>query len=87
MIKTKAFSAASAVTAAILWIGCSALVAVLPEAMWKMTAQMLHVELSEVSWSMDWSGFFSGLLSWSVLAALAGALLALVYNQLSGPDA
>lgn len=87
MIKTKAFSAASAITAAILWIGCSALVVALPEAIWQMTAQMLHVDLPEVSWAMDWSGFFSGLLSWGVLAALAGALLALFYNQLSGPDA
>lgn len=87
MIKTKAFSIASAVTAAILWIGCSALVFALPEVMWQMTAQMLHVELPEVSWAMDWAGFFSGLLIWSVLAALAGALLALVYNQLSGPNA
>tara|TARA_R110002073_G_scaffold77752_1_gene188089 strand:+ start:201 stop:470 length:270 start_codon:yes stop_codon:yes gene_type:complete len=86
MIKTKQFSAASAVTAAILWIGCSALVVVLPEAMWEMTAQMLHVELAEMSWAMSWSGFISGLLSWSALAALTGFLLALIYNRLSKSD-
>jgi len=84
MIKTKQFSAASAVTAAILWIGCSALVAALPETMWQMTAQMLHVEFAEVSWAMDWTGFFSGLLSWSALAGLTGAILALLYNRFLG---
>tara|TARA_R110002072_G_scaffold110922_2_gene238938 strand:- start:935 stop:1198 length:264 start_codon:yes stop_codon:yes gene_type:complete len=87
MIKTKVFSAASAVTAAILWIACSALVFALPDAMWQMTAQMLHIELSEMSWAMNWAGFLSGLLSWSALAALSGAILALLYNRFSGPDA
>jgi 2TM family of unknown function (DUF5676) len=87
MINTRKFSAACMLTTAILWIGCSALVVVMPETMWQMTGQMIHVELQQTSWSMSGPGFFSGLLCWSALAGLTGAVLAAIYNRLLGPNA
>ncbi len=82
MINTLQFSVASALTAALLWIGCSVLVIVLPGAMWQMTAHMLHVDLAQVGWAMSWTGAISGLVSWSVFAGLAGAILSALYNKL-----
>lgn len=86
MIKTKEFSTACALTAAILWIGCSAAVIALPDVMWQMTAQMLHIELPKMIWAMGWGGLFLGLLAWSALAGLAGAILTVLYNRLSRTD-
>lgn len=82
MIDAKKFALASAVTAAILWVACSAMVAMLPGAMWQMTGHMLHIETSQMNWAMNWTGFCVGLASWSVAAGIAGGVLAAIYNRL-----
>ncbi|MCX2982703.1 hypothetical protein EYC98_17715 [Halieaceae bacterium IMCC14734] len=82
MIYPKKFAVASAATAAFLWIACSALVAILPEAMWQMTGYMLHIEISQMNWAMNWTGFCIGLVSWSVVAGIAGGVLAAIYIRL-----
>ena len=88
MIYTGKFSAACAVTAAILWVFCSAFVVAMPQPMMQMTAHMIHMDLPQISWAMSWSGFLLGLLSWVALSGIAGAVLAAVYNRLlaSGPQ-
>lgn len=82
MIYPKKFAVASAATAAFLWIACSALVVILPEAMWQMTGHMLHIEMSQINWAMSWAGFCIGLISWSVAAGTAGGVLASIYSRL-----
>lgn len=82
MIYPKKFAAASALTAAILWIACSALVVAMPDSMWQMTGHMLHVEMTKINWSMNWLGFCVGLVAWAGLSGLAGLMLATVYNAL-----
>lgn len=86
MIYTGKFAAACAGTAAIFWVACSALVFAMPQAMMQMTAHMLHMSLPQLEWTMSWSGFCLGLLSWSALSGIAGLVLAFVYNQLLSAD-
>ena len=82
MINVEKFTAACAGTAVLLWVFCSVLVVVTPQAMMQMTGHMVHMNLPQVGWAMSWSGFLLGLLSWSTLSGIAGATLALFYNRL-----
>ena len=83
MIYTKQFALACAVTAALLWSACSALVLLMPQSMMQMTAHMFHADLSQTIWTLTWLGFCIGLVSWSVFSGITGALLAVIYNRLS----
>ena len=83
MIYTTQFSLASAITAAVFWSICSLMVALIPESMMQMTAHMLHVNLAYMTWTLTWSGFLLGLLSWSAFSGAVGLVLALVYKRLS----
>lgn len=82
MIYTGKFSAACAGTAALFWVVCSALVAAMPQTMMQMIGHMVHMDLPQIAWAMSWSGFLLGLLSWSALSGVAGAVLSLFYNRL-----
>ena len=83
MIYTTQFALASAITAAVVWSICSLMVALIPESMMQMTAHMLHVNLAYMTWTLTWSGFLLGLLSWSAFSGAVGLVLALVYKRLS----
>lgn len=83
-LKPMALGSASGLSFAILWVICSILVAVSPQMMMRMSGQMFHMDLSQMSWSMQWSGFFIGLVSWTVVAGFAGWLIGLLYNRLAG---
>jgi len=72
-------------TTAILWIICSALVALFAGPMTAMTGHMLHMDATEFAWRLTFPGFLMGLVSWSVCAAVAGWLIALIYNSTGGP--
>ncbi|MCR9107117.1 MAG: DUF5676 family membrane protein [Gammaproteobacteria bacterium] len=82
MIYPRIFGAACAVTAALLWISCSLMVVAMPDAMWQMTGQMLHVEMLQMNWAMNWLGFCVGLVAWTGLSGLAGLMLATIYNAM-----
>ena len=49
---------ASASTAVVLWIVCSVLVVLLPGMMMSMTGDMMHANMSQMSWTMSLFGFF-----------------------------
>lgn len=83
MIYTKQFAMACTLTAAILWSACSLLVSLMPQGMMQMTAHMFHADLTQMTWTLTWSGFCIGLASWSVISGITGALLAVTYNRLS----
>jgi len=57
---------------AILWIVCSALVAILPSPMMSITGHMLHAEMQDSGWSPTWAGFFVGLVSWKICGTGTG---------------
>ena len=86
MINSNKLIMASTLSAGLLWVICSVLVALLPRYMLQMTAHMIHVDLVDISWTLTWSGFFVGLLGWLILAGITAALLAAIYNRLVGFD-
>lgn len=73
---------ALAVSVALLWIICSALVWLTPAMMMSMTESMLHAELAHVNWKMSLSGVVAGLVIWTFFAAVMGGLFAGIYNRL-----
>lgn len=75
---------ATGIVFAAIWVVCSILVIVVPGAMMQMSGHMIHAELSGVTWSMHWTGFFVGLVLWSLLSALLVWAVAEVYNRLVG---
>ena len=72
---------------ALLWFFCSTLVAILPSPMMSITGHMLHADMQELGWSLTWTGFFVGLISWTISAAAAGWLIAKIYNLFAEPTA
>lgn len=81
-LDTTRFGLAFGGTAALLWVICSALVALLPAPMLSMTGHMLHVDTAGFDWTLTWTGFFLGLISWVVWSLLAGWLVGWLYNRL-----
>lgn len=76
---------ATALVFAIIWVICSALVTFIPGAMMQMSGHMLHADLSGLRWSMHWTGFFYGLVWWSILPGILVWAIAAVYNRFVGP--
>ncbi len=81
------FALALAISAALLWVICSALVWLSPGMMMSMTENMLHADLANVTWQMTFSGMLIGLVVWTGIAAVTGGLVAGIYNQLASRSA
>lgn len=47
-----------------------------------MSGHMLHADLGSLNWNLHWTGFFVGLVAWSVLAGVIVWAVAAVYNAL-----
>jgi hypothetical protein len=71
---------------AVLWVVCSALVAVAPDAMMSVMGHMSHANLTDLDWTLTWSGFLIGLVGWVVWAGAAGWLIGWIYCRLSKDD-
>ena len=71
--------------AALSWSICALLVAAAPDFMLRVTEGMLHADLAGMTWHLTWGSFFIGLVAWSVLAGVAGALVAWTYNHVGVP--
>lgn len=66
----------------IVWIICSVFVVIVPTGMMQLSGMMIHGNMGNLGWTMNWAGFLFGLVMWSLLAGgLAGAIAAL-YNRL-----
>jgi len=78
------FGIASSISAAVLWTICTLLVMMMPTMMLSMSGDMLHMQLQEMGWHMTLAGALLGMVSWVVLAGVAGWLLATIYNRLLG---
>jgi hypothetical protein len=75
---------ATAVVFALLWIVCSALVALIPDIMLTMTGYMVHAELETFRWSLTGAGFVGGLVLWALVPGITVWLVAAAYNRLAG---
>jgi hypothetical protein len=83
MLNANKLFVATAAVFGFLWIICSALVAVLPGPMLRMTGYMVHAQVDGFAWSLSWAGFIGGLVLWSLLSGLIVWLVARVYNRIS----
>jgi len=73
----------TAVVFGVLWVICSALVAMFPGQMLRMTGYMVHSELISFQWSLTLAGFVGGLVLWAVLSGLIVWLVARLYNRIA----
>ena len=66
----------------IVWIICSIFVVIVPAGMMQMSGMMIHGNLGNLGWTMNWAGFFVGLVAWSALAGVLVGATAALYNRL-----
>jgi hypothetical protein len=45
---------------------------------------MVHVDFSQMGWTLTWAGVFFGLVAWAVVAFVSAWLIAAIYNRLLG---
>ncbi len=76
------FGLACSISAIVLWVICSVLVAAMPTMMMSMSGDMLHMQLQDMGWHLTVTGIFWGLLGWALVAGVLGWLLAAIYNRL-----
>ncbi len=80
-LNVKALSLAAMLGFAMLWVICSLFVWVTPSLAMEITAQMMHMESAELSWSLGWVSFFVGLVAWSGIAGASALLISVLYNR------
>ena len=80
-LDAKSLAMSFGIVTAALWTICSVLVALMPGPTMTVMAHMLHGDAAEFSWTMTWTGFFIGLVSWTLSAAAAGWLIGWFYNR------
>jgi nitrate reductase NapE component len=76
------FGLACSISAIVLWVICSVLVAVMPAMMMSMSGDMVHMQLQDMEWYLTLAGVLWGLLAWAVVAGFSGWVLATIYNRL-----
>ena len=76
------FGLAAACAVAIIWVLCSLLVALLPGMSMNMGGYMMHSDFSGMTWHMGFTGFFLGLILWTLTAGIFAWLMAFLYNRL-----
>ena len=73
---------ACSISAIVLWVICSVLVAVMPAMRMSMSGDMVHMQLQDMEWHLTLAGALWGLVAWAVVAGFSGWLLATIYNRL-----
>lgn len=76
------FALAATLTTAIIWIICSLLVFLLPQATIMASSDMIHMDIQDMMWSLTLSGFIKGLILWSLSVGLSAWIFAVIYNRL-----
>ena len=74
---------ATVIVFAVLWIVCTALVAIMPGPMLTLTGYMVHAEFETFRWSLNGAGIIGGLVLWSLIPGIAVWLIAVAYNRLT----
>ena len=81
-INAPKFGVALAVSASILWLLCSALVVLCPNAMMGLSGNMMHMDIAPMGWDLSLHGVMLGLIGWAVFSGLLGWMVAAIYNKL-----
>lgn len=76
------FALAATLTTAIIWVICSLLVFLLPQATIMASGDMIHMDIQDMMWSLTLSGFIKGLIFWSLSVGLSAWIFAVIYNRL-----
>lgn len=79
-ISASKLAVAAGLAAALLWTLCALFVAAMPDMAMGMFADMVHLKLNGIQWSMTLGGFAIGLVNWVVVAASFAWLTAAAYN-------
>jgi hypothetical protein len=74
---------ATVIVFAVLWVVCSALVAVAPDMMLAATGFMVHAEFETFRFSLTGAGFVGGLVLWSLIPGITVWLIVVAYNRLA----
>ncbi|MFV1985075.1 MAG: DUF5676 family membrane protein [Thiohalomonadales bacterium] len=74
---------AAAIATALIWIVCSIAVYLFPESSMLISGQMVHANLESIDWTLTWSGFFIGLISWVIFVGISVWLVAVIYGILT----
>lgn len=80
------FGLASAIVFAVVWVLCSLFVYAMPVGMMQTTGHMVHGDFARMSWQLNGTGFFFGLIAWPLLAGITAWAIAATYNLLIGKD-
>lgn len=75
------FALAAILTTAIIWIICSLLVFLLPQATIMASGDMIHMDIQNMMWSLTLSGVIKGLILWSLSVGLSAWIFAVIYNR------
>ncbi|KKN30296.1 hypothetical protein LCGC14_0835490 [marine sediment metagenome] len=75
------FALAASLTTAIVWVACSFLVVMLPQATMIASGDMIHMDIQNMMWSLTLSGFIKGLILWSLSVGLSAWIFAVIYNR------
>lgn len=67
--------AATALSVAIVWLVCAALVGLAPGGMMSMSGSMMHTDFHDMSWSLSLAGAIAGLFAWSLSAGILAWLI------------
>ncbi|WP_018624921.1 DUF5676 family membrane protein [Kangiella aquimarina] len=76
------FGLACSVSASVLWVICSILVALIPSMMLSISGDMVHMQLQDMGWHLTLVGALWGLVAWAVVTGFTGWLIAAIYNRL-----
>lgn len=80
-LDARAFGLAAATIAALLTTICAAALVVAPEATTAVASTLIHLDLSGMSRTLTWSGYFSGLIGWTTGAGLVFWAAGALYNR------
>jgi hypothetical protein len=81
-LNVRAIAIAQGATAGILFVLCRLVFTLAPDTTLAAMKYLFHTDWSGISVPMTWGGFFSGLVVFTILMALAGAAWAWIYNYM-----
>lgn len=82
-LNIKAVAIAEAFVAGVLFVLCRLAFALAPEATLAALKYLTHIDWSSVVMPVNWGGFLSGLVLFTVFTAVVGAAWAWIYNLLA----
>lgn len=82
-LNIKAVAIAEAFVAGVLFVLCRLAFALAPEATLATLKYLTHIDWSSLVMPVNWGGFLSGLVLFTVFTAVVGAAWAWIYNLLA----